>query len=282
MDVTLAKLRRGFTVGSLLGSLSSVPVPNRLTEGELRGCQAPDRTARRPAATRSARRTSLTRGRPCGSPAVRSCSSIACQPSHVTASGARAARRRRRRSALAVEHAGLGVLDDLGHRVGGVLLVGADHAARPALDPADRVLAAMRDARLVAHAAAVVADQPARGVEGHVADGPAGVADRAEHEPAADDLLLAGRRRRGRPRSGCGRRAGRSPLVAEDLDRRAPELQADAPAVGARARARRRSAGSRRCGAWSGPRAPRRPRARPGRPARRRRSSPPARAARGW
>ena len=33
-------------------------------------------------------RTSFTRGRPCGSPAERSCSSIACQPSQVTASGA--------------------------------------------------------------------------------------------------------------------------------------------------------------------------------------------------
>ncbi|MCW3023668.1 MAG: hypothetical protein JWR30_2990, partial [Conexibacter sp.] len=41
--------------------------------------------------TSSARRTILTRGRPCGSPLVFSCSSIACHPSQVTASGARSA-----------------------------------------------------------------------------------------------------------------------------------------------------------------------------------------------
>ena len=43
--------------------------------------------------------------------------------------------------ARGAEQAGLGVGDDLGHRVGGVLLVGADDAARAALDPADGVLA---------------------------------------------------------------------------------------------------------------------------------------------
>src|SRR5918999_584877 len=64
--------------------------------------------------------------------------------------------------ALAVEAPGLGVRDDLGDGVGGILLVGPDHATRPPLDPPDRILAAMRHALLVADAAAVVADQAAR------------------------------------------------------------------------------------------------------------------------
>ena len=101
----------------------------------------------RPAAIRSASRTSFTRGRPCGSPAERSCSSIACQPSQVTASGAAEESHSAVSSASGrspSQAAGLAVLDDLGHGVGGVLLVRADHAARPALDPADRVLAAAR------------------------------------------------------------------------------------------------------------------------------------------
>jgi hypothetical protein len=90
---------------------------------------------------------------------------------------------------------GAGVLDDLGDGVGGVLLVRADHAARAALDPADAVLARLRLPVLAAHAAAVVADQAAPEVERDVGERRAAVADRADDEPAGDDLLAVARHR---------------------------------------------------------------------------------------
>src|SRR5206468_4118056 len=89
----------------------------------------------------------------------------------------------------------LRVLDQLGDRVGGVLLVRADHARRAALDPADDVLAGDRLAVLGRHAPAVVADQAAALVERHARQRPAAVADRAQHEAALDHLLLARRDR---------------------------------------------------------------------------------------
>ena len=70
------------------------------------------------------------------------------RPSPPTSPGRARARRSQSATASApgdaglVELAGLAVREDLGHRVGRVLLVGPDDAAGPALDPADRVLAA--------------------------------------------------------------------------------------------------------------------------------------------
>src|SRR3954447_11812158 len=74
----------------------------------------------------------------------------------------------------------------------GVLLVGADHAARPALDPTDDVLA--RDLLAVGaeYPAALVADHAAVVVEGKALERAAPVADRAEHEAALELLALAG------------------------------------------------------------------------------------------
>ena len=87
------------------------------------------------------------------------------------------------------------------------------------------------------HAPALVADQPALVVERDAAERHAAVADRAEHEPAGDDLLLA----RGDGAAvldpvlddaDAGHRAVLA--VAEDLDRRAQEAQLDAPVVAVR------------------------------------------------
>jgi hypothetical protein len=78
-------------------------------------------------------------------------------------------------------------------RVGGALLVRADDPRRPALDPAHRVLARARRAVLLADPAAVVADQAPALVERHSGQRPAEMADRPDHEPARDDLLVTGR-----------------------------------------------------------------------------------------
>src|SRR5688572_15524089 len=79
--------------------------------------------------------------------------------------------------------------------VGRALLVRADHARRASLDPADGVLAAPGRAVLLAHPAAGVADQAAPLVERDARERATAVADRADHEPARDDLVLARGRR---------------------------------------------------------------------------------------
>ena len=89
---------------------------------------------------------------------------------------------------------------------------------------------------VVGHAAAVVADQAAALVERHAGQRAAAVADRAQHQAAVDDLLLAGgdgaQRRRGvRLDAGCAPRA--APLTAPSSPspristRRAQEAQLD-------------------------------------------------------
>src|SRR5918993_5713797 len=82
-----------------------------------------------------------------------------------------------------------------------VLLVGSDHAARPALDPARGV-----QARL--DAAALVGNRPRALVEGDAGQPDAPVADAAEDDPAGDGLPFA------RPHS-----AAIDELVADELDR---------------------------------------------------------------
>ena len=94
-----------------------------------------------------------------------------------------------------VQRAGVRVLEHLGDRIGGVLFVGADHAARAALDPADHVLAAMRALVLVAYPPTDVPDQAASSVERDVVDGPTAIADRAQDQAAVDLLsLISGHR----------------------------------------------------------------------------------------
>ncbi len=104
---------------------------------------------------------SFTLGRPSFSPAERSASSIARQPSRrpryaapleerVNGHGGHARRRE-----AAVEDVRPQELD----RLVGVLLVGADHAARAALDPAGAVLARDQLALAVDHPSAVVGDR---------------------------------------------------------------------------------------------------------------------------
>ena len=128
----------------------------------------------RPAGPRSSSShvASLTRGRPCGSPAARSAASIASQPAYSTKSHAALVEQRfeTRPPALAREQrparaSSSRQLD----RLGRVLLVRADHAARAALDPAGGVDAA-HARRLVEHAAAVVRDHAARLVERHAGE----------------------------------------------------------------------------------------------------------------
>src|SRR5207249_2384403 len=89
-----------------------------------------------------------------------------------------------------VEPVGIAILDDARHGVGRVLLVGPDHAGGPALDPAGDVLADQRVAVLVADPAPDVADEAAALVERDVVDRTAAIADRAQDEPALDDLGL--------------------------------------------------------------------------------------------
>src|SRR5205085_2949837 len=100
-----------------------------------------------------------------------------------------------------VQPTGLGILHYAGDRVGGVLLVRADHAARAALDPAHGVLAGQRRAVVGQDAPALVADQPAALVVGNTRKRVAAVADRAQDQAARDHLLLAGRTARSRPDS---------------------------------------------------------------------------------
>jgi hypothetical protein len=53
----------------------------------------------------------------------------------------------------------VGFTENLGHRVGGVLLAGFNDPGRPALDPADGLLAALHVTVVVDHPATLVADQ---------------------------------------------------------------------------------------------------------------------------
>src|SRR3954471_22135100 len=134
-----------------------------------------------------------------------------------------------------VEQAGVAVLEDAGHGVGGVLLVGPDHARRAALDPADDVLAGGLGAVVADHPAAVVADHAAALVERDPGQRQAAIADRAQHEPAGDDLLLVGgdgaqaAARVGLDAVAHHAHAGHRAVLAlaEDLHRRAQEAQLD-------------------------------------------------------
>src|SRR5881628_1512581 len=104
------------------------------------------------------------------------------------------------------------------------------------------LLAALRSSVGVDDPTAVVADDAAALVEGDVADRPAAIPDRPQHQPALDGLLHVGRHG-ARPAVG-GRLdpvahdpdAGHRPVLAlaEELHRRAQELQRDAVALAAR------------------------------------------------
>src|SRR5581483_3685501 len=133
-----------------------------------------------------------------------------------------------RPGAGAGELAGAGVLEQQLDRLGGVLLVRADHAARAALDPAGGVRAICAE-----NPPPGVRDRAAALVERHAGERNAAVADAPEHEPAGDRLGLA-------------RGAGDDPAVfldelvphhldrlhavlAENRHRRDEEAQQDAP-----------------------------------------------------
>ena len=97
--------------------------------------------------------------------------------------------------------AGAGVLEQELDSLGRVLLVGADDAARAALDPAGRVQAGLDPA-------ALVRNRPGALVERDAGQPHAPVADAAEDDPARDRLALVGRDR-----------ASVDELVAHEFDR---------------------------------------------------------------
>src|SRR4051812_48354993 len=86
--------------------------------------------------------------------------------------------------------AGLDVLEQQLDGLRRVLLVRADDARRPALDPARAVRPRDVFAVVGEDAAGVVADRAARLVERNVGQGHTAVADAAEHETARDRLAL--------------------------------------------------------------------------------------------
>ena len=116
---------------------------------------------------------------------------------------------------------GRGVLEQELDRLGRVLLVRADHAARAALDPAGAVHARDRHAGVVEHAAAVVPDRRAALVERDARHRRAPVADAPQHEPARDHLALVGRHGADPPAR------VRDELVPHDLDRLDPAVAED-------------------------------------------------------
>src|SRR5204862_7998384 len=93
-------------------------------------------------------------------------------------------------AAFTLEHAGRGVLEHALARLGGVLLVRADHAARPALDPTRRAYAG-----LAGDATLLVRDHAAPLVERHPGQRDAAIPDATEHEPTWDHVDLPGRNR---------------------------------------------------------------------------------------
>ena len=178
--------------------------------------------------------TSLTRGRPCGSPSPRSAVSIASQPAYSTSrSRARGARRppsRRMRPRFAparrCEHpraAGSTV------SVASFLFVPMMPVG-PALDPAGAVDARHRAAVLVEHPPALVAHRRALLVERHALHRDAPVADAAEDDSARHELALFRRHRADPPSSSATSvlrtiSIGLDPALAEDRDRRHAEAQ---------------------------------------------------------
>src|SRR5262249_4108058 len=102
---------------------------------------------------------------------------------------------------------GAGVLEQQLDRLRGVLLVGADDAARAALDPPGDIRTTG-----TGHAAALVRDRPRLLVERDARAGDALVADARQHDPRRDDLQLTGR-------AGDETALFLDELVADDLDR---------------------------------------------------------------
>ncbi len=189
--------------------------PHRLSRRHVRRCvrTGPGGYAPRAAARSSSQLQSFTRGRPCGSPAARSAASIACQPSYVTTSNPSlreqrvdvgGGRLRPRQPALAR------VLEQQLDRLGRVLLVRADHAARAALDPARAVDPGDGCAVGVEHAAAVVRHRRRSLVEGHAREARRRGSRRCgtrcrTGSPPARRSARRGRGRRRRRRARCGR-----------------------------------------------------------------------------
>ena len=195
----------------------------------------------------SSREASFTRGRSAPRPRSRSSASIACQPSAVTASGARSASSasiRSRASCGRLAQAALPqVLGEARDRLLGVALVGAEDAGRAALDPADGVDARERLALRGQRAAGAVGQHEGALVERHVGQRHRPVADGAQDEAGLDRLDRAV------DRAGAQRAVvaadelvaahvdGLHAAVAADLDRRGQEAQLD-PARRAGMRAR--------------------------------------------
>src|SRR5687768_14524150 len=94
----------------------------------------------------------------------------------------------------------------------------------------------MRRAVLVANPAALVADQATARIERNSRERTPAVADRADHEPAGDHLLLPRWHGAAVLQSVAGHADtghGTMFAIAEELDRRTQEPQRDAPAGGA-------------------------------------------------
>ena len=132
---------------------------------------------------------SFTRGRPCGSPSARSCASIASQPAYSTKSHAALGEQLLELAAARVASSpARGVLEQQLDRLGRVLLVRADHAARAALDPAGAVDAGTALPSSSTTRPSTFGITPRASSNGTPGSGDAAVADAAEDEPARDQL----------------------------------------------------------------------------------------------
>mgnify|MGYP003694016357 CR=1 FL=1 len=170
-----------------------------------------------------------------------------------------------------------GVLEQELDRLGRVLLVRADHARRPALDPAGAVDARLDDGRSSLGIVAALL------VEGHARQPDAVVADAAEDEPTRQRLVLGPSARRGRSRPSSLRtssiprpapRRGSPPASGRSGRRRGAALPSGSRGRDTPATPRRLRSAFVPCGSA--------PRGRPDRRRRRRPRGRPSRAAREW
>ena len=188
----------------------------------------------RAAARSSSQVASFTRGRPCGSPRDRS-SEVDRLPAAVDDDLARAFGQHVLDDSLAAplwKPARARVLEQSLDGLGRVLLVGADHAGRAALDPAGAVEARHRCSGLVEDASLDVRNRRGPFVERHAGNPGAAIADAPKDDAARENLAsLAGHSANGAALVGLEPVLDElhrlDPVVAQDRDRRGAKAQSD-------------------------------------------------------